>query len=101
MRRAKTNNGAREREALVTKMRRAVIDELMRRVGATAEEEVFDDMDLHVVRGAITDLAVSLLAILPENCFNPRETVREVHSEMLKWVKELEKTSTGTVKYRS
>jgi hypothetical protein len=88
-----------DRDALATRMREAIYDELTRD-DDRAEEEIFSGRGpRHVLLGAIADLAESLIcSVAAAGCSvagagggcDWREMVGEVHGEMLKWVQHLE-----------
>jgi hypothetical protein len=81
-----------DRDALATRMRHAIIRELIPD-NDRAEEELFEGMDQRMVLGAIADLAESLIVYVADagddyGCDWAR-MVSEVHGEMLGWVREL------------
>ena len=81
-----------DRDALATRMRHAIIRELIPD-NDRAEEELFEGMDQRMVLGAIADLAELLIVYVADagddyGCDWAR-MVSEVHGEMLGWVREL------------
>ena len=81
-----------DRNALATRMRHAIIHELIPDNDRT-EDELFEGMDQRMVLGAIADLAESLIVHVADagddyGCDWAR-MVNEVHGEMLRWARDL------------
>ena len=87
-----TTTEEKDRYALARRMYGAIVQELTRE-DDRAEEEIFDGRGVrHVLIGAIADLAECLICSVADvggDC-NWRESVNEVHEEMLKWLQDLE-----------
>jgi hypothetical protein len=81
-----------DREALATRMREAIIRELIPKNDDRTEEELFKGMDQRMVLGAIADLAASLIVYANEadgscDCDWPL-MAHEVSDELRKWADE-------------
>jgi hypothetical protein len=87
--RTMTEDEKNDREALATRMRHAIIRELIPENDDRTEDELFKGLKLHMILGAISDLAASLIVYANEADDSYQEDWcrmgRYVSNELRKW----------------